>query len=153
MSEEGRFSIALEQRQGYQINVAFDWPQAPDLLLDGEPPLGECRGPNASRLLAAATADCLGASLLFCLFKDDPPAGCLRAEASCVMTRNAQKRMRIGQLEVRLIVTAAVTESPRFARCKDLFEEFCVVSASIRQGIPLVVTIEDEAGEVYYRSE
>lgn len=153
MSEEGRFKIHLTQQEGFLINVAFDWKRAPDLLMDEPPPLGAQQGPNASRLLAAAAANCLSASLLYCVFKDDPPAHCLRAEAVCIMVRNEKKRLRVGGLEITLILDQAVTGSPRFARCKDLFEDFCVVSASIRQGIPMRVTLQDEAGQVLHTSE
>jgi organic hydroperoxide reductase OsmC/OhrA len=153
MSEEGRFKIDLRQEQGFEIRVAFDWKRVPDLLMDEPPPLGEQKGPNASRLLAAAAANCLSASLLYCVFKDDPPDGCLRAEAICVMVRNEKKRLRIGRMEITLILGDAVLQSPRFARCKDLFEDFCVVSASIRQGIPMQVTLRDEAGNLLHRSE
>jgi organic hydroperoxide reductase OsmC/OhrA len=153
MSEEGRFTIHLEQQEGFQINVKFDWKRAPDVLMDEPPPLGEQAGPNASRMLAAAAANCLSASLLYCVFKEEPPANCLRAEATAIMIRNEKKRLRIGGLEVRLIVNDLVTENARFARCKTLFEDFCVVSASIRQGIPMKVTLVDEQGEVLHQSE
>lgn len=153
MSEEGRFTIHLEQREGYQINVAFDWKRAADLLMDEPPPLGEQSGPNASRVLAAAAANCLSASLLFCLYKEEPPDQCLRTEATCIMIRNERKRLRIGGLEIKLIVADQVKDNPRFARCKGLFEDFCVVSASIRQGIPMQVTVVDEQGVVLHRSE
>ncbi|NEV62805.1 OsmC family protein [Thiorhodococcus minor] len=152
MSEEGRFTIHLEQREGFEINVAFDWKRAADLLMDEPPPLGEQHGPNASRVLAAAAANCLSASLLYCVFKEEPPEDCLKAEATCILIRNARKRLRIGGLEVRLIVADVVKESARFGRCKDLFEDFCVVSASIREGIPMKVTVVDQAGEVLHRS-
>ena len=153
MSEEGRFTIHLEQREGFLINVAFDWKRAPDLLMDEPPPLGEQQGPNASRLLAAAAANCLSASLLYCVFKEEPPEHCLRAEATCIMIRNEKKRQRIGGLEIRLILADVVTQSPRFARCKTLFEDFCVVSASIRQGIPMRVTLLDGQGVILHESE
>ena len=153
MSEEGRFTIQLEQREGFQIKVKFDWKRAPDVLMDEPPPLGEQAGPNASRMLAAAAANCLSASLLYCVFKEEPPDNCLRAEATAIMVRNEKKRLRIGGLEVRLIVSDVVTDNPRFARCKGLFEDFCVVSASIRQGIPMKVTLVDEQGDVLHQSE
>ncbi|WP_295393345.1 OsmC family protein [uncultured Thiodictyon sp.] len=152
MSEDGRFTIQLEQQEGFQITAKFDWKRVPDLLMDEGPPLGEQAGPNASRMLAAAAANCLAASLLFCVFKEEPPAHCLRAEATCSVARNDKKRLRVTRIEVRLIVADVVKEAPRFARCKDLFEDFCVVSASIRQGIPMLVTIEDQSGEVLHRS-
>jgi len=153
MSEEGRFTIHLQQQEGFQIKAAFDWKRVPDILMDEPPPLGEQQGPNASRMLAAAAADCLAASLLYCVFKEEPPEHCLRAEASCIMVRNDRKRLRIGGIEVKLIVTEAVTASPRFARCKTLFEDFCVVSASIRQGIPMRVSVLDEQGTLLHASE
>ncbi len=152
MSEEGRFTLRLEQQEGFQIAAKFDWKRAPDLLMDEPPPLGEQAGPNASRVLAAAAADCLAASLLYCVFKEEPPANCLRAEATCIMVRNEKKRLRVGRIAVRLIVTEAVTAAARFPRCKDLFEDFCVVSASIRQGIPLEVSVLDEAGNLLHQS-
>lgn len=152
MSAEGRFTIHLEQRDGYQINVRFDWTQAADLLMDEPPPLGGAIGPNASRMLAAAAANCLSASLLYCLSKEDPPAHSLKTEASCVLVRTEKGRMRIGHMEVKLILGDELSGSKRFDRCMDLFEDFCVVSASIRQGIPIQVQITNEAGEVLHQS-
>lgn len=153
MSEESRFTIHLEQQQGFLINTRFDWKRVPDLLLDEPPPLGEQQGPNPSRLLTASVADCLCASLLFCVFKETPPDHCITAEATCIMVRNDKKRLRIGGMEMRLIVSDAVTQSPRFPRCKALFEDFCVVSASIRQGIPMRVTVQDQQGTILHTSE
>jgi len=153
MSEEGRFTIHLEQQEGYQLNVRFDWKRAADLLTDEPPPLGETNGPNASRLLAAAAANCLSASLLYCLSKDEPPDNSLRAEATCTLVRNEQKRLRIGGLDVKLVIDEELAGSKRLDRCKRLFEDFCVVSASIREGIPIAVSVEDEAGQVLHTSD
>ncbi|MCG6940731.1 MAG: OsmC family protein [Thiohalocapsa sp.] len=153
MSEQGRFTIHLDQQEGYQFNVRFDWKRAADLLMDEPPPLGETAGPNASRLLAAAAANCLSASLLYCLAKEEPPDGSLRAEATCILVRNEQKRLRIGGLEIKLIVSDELSGSKRFERCKTLFEDFCIVSASIRQGIPMAVSVVDEAGQLLHASD
>ena len=153
MSEAGRFTIHLQQQADYRILVQFDWKKAADLLMDEPPPLGETAGPNASRLLAAAAANCLSASLLYCLAKDEPPPESLRTEATCVLVRNEKKRLRIGHMEVKLILAQALADSRRFDRCKTLFEDFCVVSASIREGIPLEVSVVDEAGNLLHRSE
>jgi organic hydroperoxide reductase OsmC/OhrA len=153
MSEEGRFTIHLEQQENYQINVRFDWKKAADLLMDEPPPLGEASGPNAARLLAAAAANCLSASLLYCVTKEGPPANSLRTEATCIMIRNEANRLRIGGMEVRLIVNDELAGSKRFDRCKDLFEGFCIVSASIRDGVPIKVSVEDQKGRVLHSSE
>ncbi len=153
MSEQGRFTIHLEQQEGYQLNIRFDWKRAADLLTDEPPPLGETAGPNASRLLAAAAANCLSASLLYCLGKEEPPDHSLRAEATCTLVRNPQKRLRIGGLDVKLVISDELSGSKRFERCKTLFEDFCVVSASIREGIPIAVSVVDEAGQLLHSSD
>lgn len=152
MSEERRFTIHLEQQENFQINVRFDWEKAADLLLDEPPPLGGAAGPNAARLLAAAAANCLSASLLYCLAKEGPPANSLRAEATAIMIRTEKKRLRIGGMEVRVILNEDLAGSKRFDRCKDLFEDFCIVSASIREGVPIKVSVQDEQGQLLHSS-
>jgi organic hydroperoxide reductase OsmC/OhrA len=155
MSEEGRFTINLEQQEDYRFNVKFDLPKAVDLLMDEPPPLGERTGPNAARLLAAAAGNCLSASLLFCLTKtmDQVPERSINTQVVCRMVRNEKKRLRVGGLDVRLIIGQTLEESAKLKRCLDLFEDFCVVSASIRRGIPMKVTVENQAGEVLHRSD
>ena len=155
MSEEGRFTIQLEQLEAYQFKVTFDLPKAPEVLMDEPPPLGERNGPNASRLLAAAAGNCLSASLLFCLTKtlEQMPSQAVKTNVTCKVVRTEQQRLRISGLEVQLTLGSELSDVPRLRRCMDLFEDFCVVSASIRQGIPLQVTVQDAAGQVLHRSE
>jgi organic hydroperoxide reductase OsmC/OhrA len=155
MSEEGRFTIHLQQTEDYQFQVKFDLPKAADLSMDEPPPLGERAGPNASRLLAAAAANCLSASLLFCLTKtlDEVPAQSLAAEATCRLVRDAKKRLRVGGLEVRLTLGPELEQAARLKRCLDLFEDFCVVSASIRQGVPIEVEVRNQAGEILHHRQ
>lgn len=155
MSEAGRFTIELEQLQDYRINVSFDWPGAADVLMDEPPPLGAQAGPNAARMVAAAAGNCLSASLLFCLTKtmDAVPKHAVKTEVTCRMVRNEQRKLRIGGLEARLTISEELEQSPKLKRCLELFEDFCVVSASIRQGIPIQVTVRNRSGEVLHRSD
>ena len=152
MSEEGRFTLQLTQTQGYRTQIGFDWPQLADLGMDEPPPLGEGSGPNASRLLTAAAANCLSASLLYCLSKEDPPDHALRVEATCIMARNEKRRLRINRMEIDLVISQVLQDSPRLPRCLTLFEDFCVVSASIRAGIAMRVRVLDEAGNLLHES-
>ena len=64
-------AIALESRQqaDYRFEVDFKTPGQPLLLTDEPAPLGGGAGPNPARLLGAAVANCLAASLLFSLRK------------------------------------------------------------------------------------
>ncbi len=150
MSEEGRLTRHLEQLEGYEFKVRFDWDNVPDLVVDEPPPLGGRQGPNPSRLLAVAAANCLSASLLYCVTKNEPPAGALKTAVTCRMVRNDKQRLRIGGLAVRIEVDEALAEAARFKRCLDLFEDFCVVTASIRDGIPVAVEVCDPAGNVLH---
>ena len=150
MSEEGRFTLHLEQLEGYEFKVRFDWDNVPDLVVDEPPPLGGRQGPNPSRLLAVAAANCLSASLLYCVTKNEPPPGALKTAVTCRMVRNDKQRLRIGGLAVRIEVDEAFAGAARFKRCLDLFEDFCVVTASIRDGIPVAVEVCDPAGNVLH---
>ena len=146
MSKEGEFTIELEQAEGYEFRVRFDLEGADDLVMDEPPPLGSGRGPNPSRALAAAAAHCLSASLLYCVSKNAPPGGAIKTTATCRLGRNAAGRLRVGGMSIRLTVDGALREAARMKRCLNLFEDFCVVTASLREGFPVDVEVYDSAG-------
>jgi organic hydroperoxide reductase OsmC/OhrA len=151
-AEEGRFTIELEQLDGYEFRVGLDWPGVAELRMDEPPPLGQRRGPNASRLLAAAVGNCLSASLLYCLGKAEPPPSGVRTAVTCRMHRNEKGRLRVAGIDVRIALSEALAASARMPRCLDLFEDFCVVTASVRQGLPVTVEVVGPAGEVLHRA-
>lgn len=144
------FTLKLSRREGYQFTVDFDLDGVPDLQLDEPAPLGAGSGPNASRLLAAAVANCLSASLLFCLkkFKQDPQE--VLAHVKGHMVRNEQGRLRVGSFDVDIQLGETVE---RLARCADQFEDFCVVTDSVRNGIPVNVRVLDADGQLVHQSE
>jgi organic hydroperoxide reductase OsmC/OhrA len=153
MQEETRFTIHVEHLQGYEFKVRFDWDQAPDTLMDESEPLGQQHGPNASRLLAAAVANCLSASLLFCLKKSAPDGQSLKTDVTCILVRDAGKRLRVGALEVNIAMDTQRFDGTRLKRCLDMFEDFCVVTASIRNGIPVKVRVLDPQGHVLHQGD
>jgi uncharacterized OsmC-like protein len=151
MPEPSTFTLHLEQEQGFDFRVKFDWPDNADLLLDEPEPLGKRRGPNAARLVAAAVGNCLAASLVFCLrskFKQNP--GPLRASVTGQLARNERGRYRIGGLSVRIELAEDASALERLARCMAQFEDFCVVTESIRHGIPVDVEVVDAAGRTLH---
>lgn len=147
MTDIPAFRITLEQLEAFEFKVKFDW-DVPELALDEPAPLGAQHGPNASRLLAAAVGNCLSASLLFCLQKSRVPATGLTATVSGQTTRNEQGRMRLSRFDVR--ITLPGVDDPRRERCLALFEDYCVVTQSVRQGIPVHVSVVDADGRVLH---
>ena len=147
MGEALTFGVELEQQEGFEFRVRFDWPDVPELLLDEPEPLGRRAGPNAARLVAAAVANCLSASVVFCLrtkFKQNP--GPVRAMATGRLERNEQGRYRIAGIDVVLSLAEKAGDMPHQERCLEQFEEFCIVTQSIRAGIPVNVTVLDAQG-------
>jgi organic hydroperoxide reductase OsmC/OhrA len=152
MTDPTSFTIHLEQEQGFDFRVKFDWPDNAELLLDEPEPLGERHGPNAARLVAAAVGNCLSASLVFCLrtkFKQDP--GPLRASVTGQLARNEHGRLRIGGLSVRIELAEDAGALQHLERCMAQFEDFCVVTASIRHGIPVSVEVVDAGGRIVHQ--
>lgn len=154
MEETLTFSLALEQLEDYEFRVKFDWPEVPDLMLDEPAPLGRASGPNAARLIGAAVANCLSSSLLFCMRKFKQAPGALRAEVTGTLARNERGRLRIGRFDVTIRLADAAGEIKHFDRCIQQFEDFCVVTESVRNGIPVGVRVVDGVGvEVFSTGE
>jgi uncharacterized OsmC-like protein len=141
VSEE-RFEVALDLKTGYEFQVDFKDPGIPPLVVDEPPPLGEGHGPNPSRLLATAVANCLSASLLYCLRRARIDVRGLHATVGGTLTRNEQGRLRIGGFDVKIAVEVAPEDRERISRCALLFEDFCVVTESVRHGVGVSVGLE-----------
>lgn len=142
---EPQFTFTLEQQEDYAFLVRFD-NELPALLTDEPPPLGKNAGPNPSRLIAAGVANCLGASLLFALrkFKNNP--GKVTATVTAQMARNAQKRLRIGRMDVDIRIAAPAAELEHLERILEQFEDYCVVTQSVQTGFPVGVSVYDGTG-------
>lgn len=138
-----QFTVAVTLRDGYAFDVQFAEGEGPPLVVDELPPLGEGNGPNPARLLAAAVGSCLSASLLFCLRKSRIELSELRTTVDGTITRNERGRLRIGGLRVRLAPELTSEQRARIGRCLDLFQDFCIVTESVREGIAIEVEVED----------
>ena len=144
--------IELVQLSDYQFEARFDDPGIPVLLTDEVAPLGGNAGPNPVRLLAVAVANCLAASLLFAMRKFKHNPGALRAVATVQMARNPQNRLRVGRIAVDLNLGKGASEVPMLERILGQFEEFCVVTQSVRPAFPVNVRVLDKTGAVLHSS-
>ncbi|MCX7815733.1 MAG: OsmC family protein [Tepidimonas ignava] len=140
-------TVTLTRRSGYQFEIDFG-AALPAVFSDEPPPLGQGQGPTPNHLLLAAVANCLSASLTFALskFKNDP--GALRATARSTVDRNAQGRLRIQRIEVEIQLERPGADYEHLERILAQFEDFCTVSMSVREGIPIDVRVRDGSGAV-----
>jgi len=140
--EQRDFALTLTLRSGYEFSVDFGQPQLADLRLDEPAPLGQGHGPNAARLLGAAVGNCLSASLLLCLRKARIDVPELRTTVTGSIVRNECGRLRIGEIRVKLEPGLSPEARGRISRCLELFQDFCIVTESVQQGIPVRVEVE-----------
>lgn len=145
---ENRFTIELRQQADYRFETRFDNPAVPVLVTDEPAPLGSDAGPNPSRLLTLAVANCLSASLLFAMRKFKYEPGPLHTVATATLGRNEQQRWRIIGIEVEIRLGQPATEFPMLERVLGQFEEFCVVTQSVRAAIPVTVRVLDSRATV-----
>jgi uncharacterized OsmC-like protein len=144
MSEERTHHVTIRLAREYEFTAEFnDVPNSASILLDEPEPLGHNRAPNAAAILSAAVGNCLAASLAFCLRKSRIEVDGLTAHVTTRIVRNETGRLRIGGIDVQLVPEIAEADRSRLGRCEELFEDFCMVTESVRQGIPVNVTVTE----------
>lgn len=150
MADESVTTVSVTLQEAYQFLATFHkFPDAPPYLLDEPPPVGAARGPNAAALLGAAIGNCLASSLLFCLRRARIDVTDLESRVKVHVVRSEKGRLRVGGIEVEIEPRfAAGTDSDRLERCKTLFEDFCIVTASVRKGIDVQVKVSPPEAQV-----
>ena len=141
----GEFELHIRQIEGYEFAVRFDKEQYAELRLDEPAPLGRDVAPNAARALAAAIGNCLAASLVFCLQKSGSALSGVESDVHVELVRNENRRLRIGRVDVVLKPHLAA-ETEAYQKCLGTFEDFCVVTQSVREGLDVHVAVEPQIG-------
>ena len=138
--------VSLRQDRDFRFAIHFNENALP-FYGDESPPLGASTGPSPSQLLTAAVGNCMSDSLLFALrkFKQSPEP--IRTEASAVVDRNPQNRLRVQEIRVQIHLGVPRARLEHLDRALAQFEEFCTVGQSVRQGIPVHVEVFDSLGE------
>jgi len=143
MTDHPVHHVTLDLTGGFEFAATFDdVPERPSFRLDEPAPLGAGHGPSATALLAAATGNCLAASLLFCLQKSRASVSGLKARVAAHVGRNEDGRLRISHINVELEPDLRGDDLARLERCSALFEDFCIVTQSLRKGVPVNVTLK-----------
>ena len=146
---ESSIQITLRQQQDYRFDVDFGDGIAV-LQADEPAPLGSGQGPSPVQLLAAAVGNCLSDSLLFALRKFKQAPEPLRCEVQAEVGRNAENRLRILGLHATITLGVAAGSLEHLDRALAQFEEFCTVTQSVRQAVPVRVTVLDAEGKTLH---
>jgi len=112
------------------------------LTMDEPAPLGTEKGPNASRVLSSAVGHCLTASLIFCLQKSHIPLKHVATKVHTTLARNDAGRWRVQGMKVDINADPLNEQDrERMKQCLAIFEDFCIVTQSVRKGINVEVAV------------
>ena len=131
--------VDLQHLDGFKFVAEFGDGIAP-ITLDEPPPLGDGSGPDAARLLATAVGDCLSASLLLCLQKSRVIVTDLRTNVTLTIGRNEEGRLRVTEGKVLIRVESDASDA-KLERCMQMFEDYCIVTATVRRAFPISVEV------------
>ncbi|NIE55459.1 MULTISPECIES: OsmC family protein [unclassified Burkholderia] len=143
---EAHVSVDVAQQARFCFEVVFAGTTLAPVLTDEPPPHGGGRGPNPIRLLAAAVATCLAASLQFALEKQHVDPQPIAAHIDVDMVQNEAGRVRVGAMSVRLSIGKTWADLAVATRVLDQFDAYCVLTESLREGIPVAIDLCDVNG-------
>lgn len=144
MEPVGPINLSLES--GLQFRVEFALPGAPSITTDAMPPLGLGHGPDSERLLMAAVATCLSASLAFALRKYKNAEMPMQTSAQAWLAPNEQGRLRMHSMVVDMRLGVPADTIRFLERALAQYQDFCTVTASIRRAFPIHARVFDADG-------
>jgi uncharacterized OsmC-like protein len=107
-------------------------------------------GPNPSRMLALGVLGCLSASFIFCLKKRNFKVDDFKSEAEVTIARNSKGFWRVKKIDVN--IEPIINNPEALKRAKQclktakngvsFFEQYCIVTQSVRDGVEVNVNID-----------
>ena len=95
MSGERGFYVEMTRESDFRFSIDFGVDGMDPFYMDEPEPVGKNTGPNAGKMVGAALANCLAASLMFCLQKSRVEVQGMKSTARVVLVRNDKGRWRI----------------------------------------------------------
>ena len=142
MAESAKPKVRVKFLGGYRFKIDFPGTKSEGFVMDEPAPLGGLEGPNASRFLAASVANCLSASLLFCLTKSKVEVEDIETEAEPTVERSEEGYWRVKKVDVSIRAKLREpADKNRVGRCLEIFENYCVVTGAVRGGIGVDVSV------------
>ncbi len=139
------FQIDIERLEDFQFLVTFDEESMGEVLSDEPEDFGgKAEGPSAGRLLGASVLNCLMASLTFCLNKKRVDIRSFKGSIIVTVDRE-DGRLRVTDMKATLHPEVDPDDHKKLQGCLKIFEEYCIVTQSIRNGVHVEVSVETEA--------
>jgi uncharacterized OsmC-like protein len=142
---EKTITVELRQRSNYQFDIEFS-EGMPQLMSDEPAPLGEGKGPSPVQMLAASVGNCLSDSLFFALAKFKQRPEPIHTTVNALVGRNAEGRMRVLHMDAQIHLGVEANKLEHLDRALEQFQEFCTVTQSVGQGIPIHIRVMDATG-------
>lgn len=140
---ESSFSLKVRLYSDYAQVTDFRLPGVALLALDEPPPLGRAWGPSPLQLLGSAIGSSLGSALLQGLRNASVDVTDLSTEVTGTLGRGPDGRLRLARISVVLTPDVPAAQLPRVRACAALLEDDCVLTASLKDGIDIVVRVRD----------
>lgn len=144
MTSESRVkvSLKLQEKMLYRCNVGHVKMQ--DLYIDERNKKKTDKiGPSPVKLLALSVLACLSACFEFCLQKKGFTLSDLDGIAEVTFTRKDKEIWRIKKIDIELLPKIDNPEMHKsVAQCKRLFEQYCIISESLRKGMEINVNLK-----------
>jgi uncharacterized OsmC-like protein len=144
MSKEMKTKVGISLEEGMLFKCDLGEIKVKDCYIDEEHQEEvDMLGPNPSRMLGTAILGCLSASFIFCLKKRNFKIDDLEAEAEVTVARNEKGFWRVRNIDVNIKPKIDDPDTRKRAdQCKKMFEQYCVVTQAVREGINVEVNID-----------
>lgn len=141
--DEKKVNVGLSLEKEMIFKCELGEMKVEDCYIDEHHKLEEqMLGPNPSRMLGMAILGCLSASFIFCLKKKDLAPKDLNATADVRIRRNEKGFWRVKEINVDI---KPVIEDPKMKKradqCRKMFEDYCIVTEAVRDGIDVNVNL------------
>ena len=144
MSETKKVNVGLSLEREMIFKCELGEMKVKDCYIDEEHDVeASMWGPNPSRMLGMAILGCLSASFIFCLKKKNLSLNDLNADAEVSIARNEKGFWRVKKIDVMIKMDIEDPETRKRAdQCKKMFEQYCIVTQAVREGIDVGVNLD-----------
>ncbi|MFX1377321.1 MAG: OsmC family protein [Promethearchaeota archaeon] len=143
MSKEIKTKVSLNQEEEMIFKCDLGNPKIDNLYIDEQnKPEQKKKGTSPVKLLALSVLGCLTASYSFCLKKQGFSISGLKGKAEVIIARGDKGFWRVKKIDIEMIPKIDTPEMRKRAdQCKKFFEQYCIISESLRTGFEVNVNL------------